>query len=621
MKHMLLSVKLYGAFGIVLVLIGIMGLLAMSEMSGLHEHTVGLTHGVVPKIVVLGKLSNAVQSYRRHELVNLMPGSENLREQFQKDMAADLAEANGGIEYYGRVVAGESTEAKAAQKELEDSWRKYLDKAKEVEALRGSGDLAQAAVMAVGPEGELIRITVRLIDKQVALNDQAAGERSKSADSEYDAGRIKVLVVLLICIVAGLGLAWALIRNVLGMLGEDPGYLRTVAGAIAGGNLNVVFRPVRGQGGVYGVLVNMVKTLEEKIAEAETKSQQAAVEADNACKATLEAEQAKGQAEQARQQGMLHAAEQLVDVAQIISTASEELSAQVEQSSKGSEIQARRVGETATAMEQMNATVLEVAKNAAMAAQTSDEAKAKAEDGASVVGQVVQGISQVQKQTTELKDDMSKLGAQAEAIGRIMNVISDIADQTNLLALNAAIEAARAGEAGRGFAVVADEVRKLAEKTMAATKEVGEAISGIQDGTRRNIGNVDRAVDMITQANTLAAKSGQALGEIVTLVERTADQVRSIATSAEEQSASSEEINRAIEDINRVSSETSEAMTQSAQAVTELAEQALALKSLIENMQNSGGGGKGVSISAKDIRRGKGLPQKALPPVNPRALK
>ena len=64
----------------------------------------------------------------------------------------------------------------------------------------------------------------------------------------------------------------------------------------------------------------------------------------------------------------------------------------------------------------------------------------------------------------------------AEGIGRIMNVISDIADQTNLLALNAAIEAARAGDAGRGFAVVADEVRKLAEKTMTATKEVGDAI-------------------------------------------------------------------------------------------------------------------------------------------------
>ena len=176
-----------------------------------------------------------------------------------------------------------------------------------------------------------------------------------------------------------------------------------------------------------------------------------------------------------------------------VASAAEELSAQIEQSSRGAEQQTQRVDETATAMEEMNATVLEVAKSASHAAQTADQAKTKAEDGSKVVGQVVKGIEDVQHQSQEMKTDMGTLGKQAEGIGQIMNVISDIADQTNLLALNAAIEAARAGEAGRGFAVVADEVRKLAEKTMTATKQVGDAIRGIQDGTRKNIENVERS--------------------------------------------------------------------------------------------------------------------------------
>ena len=110
-----------------------------------------------------------------------------------------------------------------------------------------------------------------------------------------------------------------------------------------------------------------------------------------------------------------------------------------------------------------------------------------------------------------------------------MNVILDIADQTNLLALNAAIEAARAGEAGRGFAVVADEVRKLAEKTMAATKEVGDAIRGIQGGTQKNVVNVEASVAKIDAATGLANLSGQALEDIVRLVDLTTDQVRAIA--------------------------------------------------------------------------------------------
>jgi methyl-accepting chemotaxis protein len=271
-------------------------------------------------------------------------------------------------------------------------------------------------------------------------------------------------------------------------------------------------------------------------------------------------------------------------VANRLSTATEQISAQIEQSSQGAQMQSQRVSETATAMEEMNATVLEVAKNASQAADTADKAKRKAQEGSKVVDQVVAGISQVQTQALELKSDMTTLGGQAEGIGQIMNVISDIADQTNLLALNAAIEAARAGEAGRGFAVVADEVRKLAEKTQAATKQVGEAILAVQAGTRKNIDNVELAVRKIEGATSLANQSGEALGEIVSLVDLTTDQVRAIATASEEQSSASEEINRNIDDVNRISIETSEAMRQSTQALGDLAGQAQALKDLIDQM-------------------------------------
>ncbi len=131
-------------------------------------------------------------------------------------------------------------------------------------------------------------------------------------------------------------------------------------------------------------------------------------------------------------------------------------------------------------------------------------------------------------------------------------------------------------------------MRKLAEKTMAATKEVGEAIHGIQQGTRRNIENVDKTVRNIQEATTLAAQSGQALSSIVALVDQVTDQVHSIATASEQQSSASEEINKSIEDVNRISTETADAMRQSAQAVAELAEQAQALRRLIEKMKSPG---------------------------------
>jgi len=282
---------------------------------------------------------------------------------------------------------------------------------------------------------------------------------------------------------------------------------------------------------------------------------------------------------------IVNVANQASEIADRVAAASEEIAAQVEQISRGAEVQCERVETTASAMAEMNSTVMEVARNAGQASDQSHTTKEQAEGGATLVSKVVTAISAVNTLTQSMQANMLELGEQAEQVGGVMNVISDIADQTNLLALNAAIEAARAGEAGRGFAVVADEVRKLAEKTMSATQEVGANITAIQDSTRRNISAMQDAAKGVAEATDLATSSGSALSEIVSLASDNSSVVASIATAAEQQSATSEEINRAIEEINKIVSETSDGMTQSSQAVQELSHMTQELRTIIDSLR------------------------------------
>ncbi len=336
---------------------------------------------------------------------------------------------------------------------------------------------------------------------------------------------------------------------------------------------------------VLGQALNStVETLRHNIEEITEKTEEAHEKAEAAEKAMAEADVARAEAESARREGIIQAAQHIQGVVDRVSAASSQIATQSEIIGKGTSIQRDRVQETATAMEEMNATVLEVARNASEASSMGMEAKELAVEGAGIVSKSVEAMNTTFDAAKELKTGMNKLEEQADDIGKVMEVITDIADQTNLLALNAAIEAARAGEAGRGFAVVADEVRKLAEKTMQATTEVGNSITAVQDVAQQNITGMDKALSDLGVAVDMSSKSGTVLNEIVEGAELSAEQIQGIATAAEQQSATSEEINRAIEEINSVSTETSQGVEESADALREMEVQMAELQKVIDTL-------------------------------------
>ncbi len=359
---------------------------------------------------------------------------------------------------------------------------------------------------------------------------------------------------------------------------------------VAEGDLNAVLDiDQKDEIGVMAVSLQiMVSKLKETISEAKSKTHEAEKESAKATRAMAEAEKARQEAITARSEGLLLAANRVAKVLERVVSASMQMSQQSEGLLHGAQEQSDRITSTATAMEEMNATVLEIARNASEASAMGVEAQNTAQTGASVVDQSKQAMKSTMAEVTRLNENMRKLDEQAQGIGAIIGVINDIADQTNLLALNAAIEAARAGEAGRGFAVVADEVRKLAEKTMQATKEVSSSIQAIQHVADTNIHAMESVVSHVGTATKLSNNSGEMLRDIVRNADASATQISGIATAADEQSATSEEISRAIEQVRVITNQTADSAREFSRAIGSLEEQIQELNGIVGDLKKEG---------------------------------
>jgi len=463
--------------------------------------------------------------------------------------AASASPPLAGEPTYGGLVLAEKTWFSPKIRET----LKSLD----IQALIKAGDLLSDGLFAVSVPLTDFRGTVIgyhvLAEPRSILDGRIEGALSTA--------RVFIIFMVLGFIFMGGFISFMLNRALLKPMGEVAEF----AEAVGGGDRD---RAIKGTPKfelaiLAATIVDMIASLRQRTQVAREQAEEARSKKEEAGKA-LERANANEEHINSLLQAMQGASGKAERISRQVLESVNDLSAEVDQVARGVRVQSERMAETATAMEEMNASVAEVARNASHAAANAENSREKATTGANGVRNAVASINRIGVRVNDLKETMIQLGEQASSIGQVLNVITDIADQTNLLALNAAIEAARAGEAGRGFAVVADEVRKLAEKTMDATKEVAGAIGSIQEAAEENVKAVVAAAEDINESTEAADEAGRFMEEIVSIVDETSGQVASIATAAEEQSATSEEINRAVTEVNRIASDSTEGMARSA---------------------------------------------------------
>jgi methyl-accepting chemotaxis protein len=239
-----------------------------------------------------------------------------------------------------------------------------------------------------------------------------------------------------------------------------------------------------------------------------------------------------------------------------VASAAEEMSVNIQSVSAAMEQSSSNVNMVASSTEEMTVTVNEIAQSAEKARTISEGAV---------------------KQSRLASEKMAALGDSAQQIGRVTETITEISEQTNLLALNATIEAARAGDAGKGFAVVANEIKELARQTAAATVDIKNQISEMQNTTSETVEDIEKISAVIVEINSV---------------------INGIAAAIEEQSTVSNEIAGNISQASQGIAEVNENVAQSTVVISDITRE---IAGINQQSNQVGEGSRQVQLSAHDL--------------------
>lgn len=371
-------------------------------------------------------------------------------------------------------------------------------------------------------EEQLLAVATRTI----GLTEDLKKLEQTQMQERYDLTVAEIIIVTVIALLSTLILAWILTKSITAPINE----VVKIANKVASGDLTVDVRSQRGDefGQLLAAFGAMITNLRELIREIDTG-------------------------------------------ASSIASSSEQLSTVTNQTSKGVAEQQSQTDQVATAMNEMVATVNDVAKSAEAAFEGANDASEKSGNGEMAVRETLEFVADLNKQSANVMELLNGLQMETNNIGTVLDVIKSVAEQTNLLALNAAIEAARAGEQGRGFAVVADEVRSLAQRTQSSATEIETLVSNLVNSAETSVASMETGTKLAEQTLERAQLAGTAIQEMANGVEQIRQYNSQIATAAEEQSVVAEDINQNITLIRDVCDQSAASTEQVSAASEELA--------------------------------------------------
>lgn len=539
LRRVSISIRLGVGFGILLLLLVVMGGTSLHRVSGMHAEDQSIIQGWMPSQQAVADLNLYLMRYRIFTLRAALASNPQALAQTSAAMQKIKADIDSAKERL-KSLRHSGLLAQTLKDMEEDEFTYYTGAEQVIELTRQGNALAAQELIEQKLNGIADEMTRHLLALN-ALNDQGAKQSSAAIEANYQS----TLKVLNGALIAGLLVAAFLSIFIARSITRPIGLALSATETIASGDLrqNIAFD--RGNDEPAQLLA-AVAIMQDNLRSAISHISHSSAE---------------------------------------LAAATEQLHSVAEDGSRSLQGQSAEIQQAASAVTEMSAAVDEVARNASTTAEASNQSSLLAKTGRDQVQKTLESMNLMTREFTKTSAQIEGLAQESLDIGKVLDVIRAIAEQTNLLALNAAIEAARAGEAGRGFAVVADEVRALAHRTQASTREIEQMIANIQSGTQTAVNFMRTSVEQAGLTQGIAQEAGKSLDEIYHQVEQISERNLLIASAAEEQATVAREVDRNIINISDFSSQTAAGANQTSASAKELARLATELSGLVGRFQ------------------------------------
>lgn len=247
--------------------------------------------------------------------------------------------------------------------------------------------------------------------------------------------------------------------------------------------------------------------------------------------------------------------------------------------------EAESLQDTMEAVEDISASIQEVATNAGEASRLTQATYTTVQAGTTSMDQTVDSILELRLTVGETAKKIKRLGESAQKISQTVSLIDEIALKTNLLAVNASVEAARAGEMGEGFTAVAEQVGSLAEQSSSATKEIAQVVASIQTETQMLVKSIETGTAQVVDSTNLVEATKERLTEVLTKSEQINQLMQQISASTQYQTESSAAVTELVKEVAQGSEKRSQSSNQMAQSIQATVQIAQSLKASVEQFK------------------------------------